>query len=238
MAAIGDSITAGVGASPDRFEAAPENTWTTGDADDEVMSHYERLLAAGAPIAGRNDNFAIPGANMADGPDQARRTVLSGAAYVTILLGANDVCTSSIETMTPVADFERDFRATLDILVSGLPQARMFVVSVPDIQRLWESFEESAVARQVWHAAGTCGALLHPTNTQSERDEARARNLAFNEILARVCAEEPRCRFDGNAVFDYAFTREEVAIDFFHPSHEGHRTLAELTWRYGYWPDV
>lgn len=238
IAAIGDSITAGVGAAPDEFGASPDHVWSTGDADDEVESHYERLLAAGAEIQERNDNFAFSGADMADGPEQARHVVASRASYVTILLGANDVCTSSIETMTPVADFERDFRDTLDILAQGLPAARFFVVSIPDVHRLWETFKDDPVAVRVWEGAGPCGAMLDPANGDEQREAARQRNIAFNEVLEAVCDEEPRCRHDQQAIFDYDFGSDSVALDYFHPSHQGHEILAEVTWRYGYWPDL
>lgn len=238
IAALGDSITAGVGAAPDEFAATPEHAWATGDADDDVSSHYERLVAADAPIDGRNHNYAFSGANMSDGPEQARRAVAARASYVTIFLGSNDVCTSSADTMTPVASFERDFRATVDVLTRGLPDARLFVISIPDIHRLWQAFGDDAIAPRIWDAAGTCGAMLDPSNTEAQRDAARDRNLAFNEVLERVCAQQDRCRFDNNAIYNYDFGRDLVAVDFFHPSHRGHEVLADVTWEYGYWPDL
>lgn len=237
MAAIGDSITAGVGAAPDDFNVAPEHAWATGRADDDVVSHYERLLALDAPVEGRRENFAVPGAKMADGPDQARRSVASGASYVTILLGANDICTATAEAMTPVAQFEDDFRTTLQILDSGLPDAVFFVLSIPDIHRLWETFEGHPAVRKLWETSGTCGSMFGRDSTDTGRRAARARNAAYNEVLETVCAEKQRCRFDNKAIFHHEFGRDLVAPDFFHPSHRGHEVLAELTWRYGYWPE-
>lgn len=238
MAAIGDSITAGVGASPQGFEASPEHAWSTGNVDDDVLSHYERLLAAGAPIEGRSYNFAVSGATMGDAPDQARKVVANGSAYVTILMGGNDVCASSLDTMTPVATFKRDLRATLDILARGLPQARFFVISIPNVHQLYETFKDDPIPPRVWDASGTCGAMLDPGNTDAERGQALQRNIDYNAALEEVCALEPRCRFDNNALFNYEFEGDHVAIDFFHPSHRGHQAIAELTWDYGYWPDL
>lgn len=238
IAAIGDSITAGVGASPDRFEASAEHVWVTGDAMDDVLSHYERLLAGGAPIQGQNHNFAVSGATMSDGPEQASRAVASGAEYVTIFLGSNDVCAGSVDAMTPVAHFEEQFRTTLESLARGLPAARFFVISIPDIHRLWETFRDDTIPQRIWDAAGTCGAMLDPGGSDEERQAARQRTQDFNDVLERVCAEESRCRFDNNAVFNHEFGGDLVAVDFFHPSHRGHEVLAELTWEYGYWPDL
>jgi lysophospholipase L1-like esterase len=238
IAAIGDSITAGVGASPQGFDTSPQHSWATGDADDDVISHHERLLAAGAPVDGQNYNFAESGATMADAPDQARRVVATGSSYVVILMGGNDVCASSLDTMTPVASFKRDFRTTLDILTRGLPQARFFVVSIPNVHRLWETFHNDPIPPRVWEAAGTCGAMLDAGNTDAERGRALQRNMDYNQALEEVCATEPRCRFDNHALFHYEFDADLVAVDYFHPSHQGHEVIAELTWDYGYWPDL
>lgn len=238
IAAIGDSITAGVGASPDRFDASAEHVWATGDATDDVLSHYERLLAGGASIRGQNHNFAVSGATMSDGPEQASRAVATGAEYVTILLGSNDVCAGSVDTMTTVAVFEEQFRTTLGTLARGLPAARFFVISIPDIHRLWETFRDDAIPKRIWDAAGTCGVMLDPDNADDVREAARQRNEDLNGVLESVCAEQSRCRFDNNAVFNYEFGGDLVAVDFFHPSHRGHEVLAELTWEYGYWPEL
>lgn len=238
IAAIGDSITAGAGASPQGFEISPQHAWATGDADDDVVSHYERLVAGGAAIQGRNHNLAESGATMADAPDQARRVIATGASYVVILMGGNDVCASSIETMTPVADFKRDFRATLNILGRGLPQARFFVISIPNVHQLWETFQDDPIPPRVWEAAGTCGAMLDPGNTDAERDQALQRNIDYNAVLEEICATEPRCRFDNHALFNNEFDADLVAVDYFHPSHQGHEVIADVTWEYGYWPDL
>ena len=52
---------------------------------------------------------------MADAPGQARTTVGQVAQYVTILMGANDLCGWD-GTLTPTATFRAQFAETLDIL--------------------------------------------------------------------------------------------------------------------------
>ncbi len=60
MAALGDSITQGVGADPATAAPATHLSWSTGNhPDDPAHSHYERLLAAGAPIQDRTVNLAL-----------------------------------------------------------------------------------------------------------------------------------------------------------------------------------
>ena len=41
-----------------------------------------------------------------------------------------------------------------------------------------------------------------------------------------------RCRYDGGALFEYRFTKAELSRwDWFHPSKQGQRKLAELAYR-------
>ena len=43
----------------------------------------------------------------------------------------------------------------------------------------------------------------------------------------------PRCTFDDNAVANYVFTSTHISTaDYFHPSVEGQRVLATVTWAY------
>lgn len=55
-------------------------------------------------------------------------------------------------------------------------------------------------------------------------------------MLAEECAKYTRCRFDGDAVFDYSFTRSDVSkLDDFHPSLTGQAHLASVTWANSWW---
>jgi lysophospholipase L1-like esterase len=237
MAAIGDSMTQAADACC-WYGDHPANSWSTGSASwDGVLSHYERIRALNPDIAGHNDNDSASGARMDDGPAQARRAVDQHARYVTILLGANDVCTSSPGTMTSVDSFRSDYQQTLQILFSGLPQrAHVFVSSIPDIHQLWAVYQDSLTAELVWAAAGICQSMLSTARSDADRQLVRQRSIDFNLVLEQECAKYSRCRFDGNAVFDYQFTRADVSkLDYFHPNLTGQAHLAEVTWNAGWW---
>lgn len=238
VAAIGDSITRAANPSPSMLGDNPEHSWVTGkDAEDGVTSHVERIAARGeAPAV---HNLAVSGARMAGAPAQAARAVETGADYVTILMGANDVCASSPERMTPLDDFEASLRETMDTIADGLPESRVYVVSIPEVHRLWTVLRDSVVARTVWRTFGICGAMLAEGNTDADREAVRERNMAFNRVLREVCATYERCLDDGGAVFEDDFDRDAVSsADHFHPSLEGQAALAEVSWSAGYWPDV
>jgi lysophospholipase L1-like esterase len=237
MAAIGDSMTQAADVCC-WYGDHPANSWSTGGAGwDGVLSHYERLRTLNPDLAGNNFNDAVSGARMDDGPGQAVRAVQQRARYVTILLGANDVCTSSLGSMTPVDAFRAHYQETLRILFDGLPRrAVVLVASIPDVYQLWRLYDGDAAAELVWDLANICQSLLSPARTDADRQQVRDRNIAFNQVLAQECAAYTRCRFDGNAVFNYPFSRADVSkLDYFHPSLTGQARLAEVTWRAGYW---
>jgi lysophospholipase L1-like esterase len=237
IAAIGDSMTQAADVCC-WYGDHPANSWSTGGAGwDPVSSHYERIRAANPSITGRSYNDAVSGARMSDATNQASRAVGQAADYVTILMGANDLCTSSVESMTPVATFRSQFQQALAALDSGLPRrSHIFVSSIPDIYQLWNIYHTSSAAQFVWDVADICQSLLSPDRTDEQRNQVRQRNIAFNTVLQEECGKYSRCRFDGNAVFDYQFNSGDVTtLDYFHPSLAGQSRLATLTWSRSWW---
>ena len=237
MAAIGDSMTQAADVCC-WYGDHPANSWSTGGAGwDGITSHYERLRALDPDIAGQRYNDAVSGARMSDGPGQAQRAVAQQAGYVTILLGANDLCTSSPGTMTSVDAFRRQFQQTLQILSEGLPsRARIFVASIPDVYQLWGIYHTDWLARSVWDIANICQSLLSPDRTAAQRALVRDRNIAFNDVLRSECAVVVHCRYDRGATFSHQFTRSDVSkLDYFHPSLSGQANLARITWAASWW---
>ncbi|GIH24184.1 hypothetical protein Aph01nite_24940 [Acrocarpospora phusangensis] len=233
LAALGDSISVGFNACG-WYVACTSRSWSAGDHPD-VNSHYLRLLAAGQAVKGRNLNFAVSGSTSADLLGQAARAVAAKATYVTILIGANDVCARSEKSMTPVAVYRQRVAAALGKLrPTG---ARVFLASVPDLKHLWRVGRDNVLARAFWSVGKVCPVLLAaPASTAKKdaerRDRVRARVVAYNAQLAEACAEYgPACRYDGGKVFGYPFSLDQVSgWDFFHPNAAGQRALAEITY--------
>ena len=239
MAAIGDSITQAANLDGSNIGAShPEHSWSTGyDTGDIVNSHYERLVKKNRKIKGMNFNKAVSGARMDDAPLQADNVVSTGAEYVTFLMGGNDVCTSSNTNLTPLASFEADFRLAMNKLATGLPNAKIYVLSVPDVYQLWRLFDGEWYPEWIWDSFDICQSMLSNSRTEADRQAVRAHNMAFNDILARVCAEYAKCKWDNYATFNYQFTRSDVSgVDYFHPSMTGQKNIAQQSWVAGYWP--
>jgi lysophospholipase L1-like esterase len=237
IAGIGDSITRAADVCCWYGDHPPQSWSTGGGLFDGISSHYERIRALNPAVNGRNYNDARSGARMRDAQAQAQVAVTQQAAYVTILMGANDVCTDSASTMTSVDDFRAQFAAAMNTLAAGLPAgSHVFVASIPNVYRLWQLFRDNLAAQLVWSLAQICQSMLSPFNTEADRQAVVTREQAFNQVLDDVCGGYAFCRFDDGAVFDYQFTSGQVSkLDYFHPSLSGQAALASLTWQHSWW---
>jgi lysophospholipase L1-like esterase len=237
MASLGDSITRGFNACGWFFDCT-SRSWSTG-ANDGVTSHYERLQGIDPTMSSRS-NLARSGAKVNELPAQAQAAVDRAAGYVTVLIGANDACTSSEDTMTSVADFQVSVTAALDILAASPTPPAVLVASIPDVHRLWEVGKDSSSARTAWSTYQICQSMLaNPTSTADADVERRARvrqRVAdYNGVLAATCAQHDFCTDDGQAVFAYPFERSHLSTwDYFHPNSSGQNVLAEVTWAAGF----
>ena len=238
MASTGDSITRAFNTGLIPYTDAPRNSWSTGSRA-YVLSHYRRIVAVNSRIFGRNFNDARSGANMAELERQMQTVNTLGVEYVTVLMGANDVCASSEAAMTPVSEFRAEFERAMNTVTAGSPSALVYVVSIPDVYRLWLVLHQNPNARLAWRLTGFCKSMLARPGSTAPEDEARRqrvrqREIEYNAVLSEVCVLYVQCRFDGNAVFNYPFQPRHVSTwDYFHPSLEGQRVLADVSWNAG-----
>jgi GDSL-like lipase/acylhydrolase family protein len=233
IASTGDSITRAFNDCWFPYVDCPSASWSTGTSS---YSQYRRIQAVNLGITGRSYNHAVTGADMADLYGQVQGVIGRHAEYVTILMGANDVCASSEAGMTDVAVFRDQFNAAMASLTASLPGSRVFVSSIPDIYQLFSLYRYDLGANTVWAVAGICQSMLaYPFSNLpgdvARRARVRQRNIDYNTELEQVCSTYVQCRFDGNAVFNTAFVRSDVSTrDYFHPSVNGQAKLAAVTW--------
>jgi lysophospholipase L1-like esterase len=240
MASTGDSITRAFNDCGFPYVDCPSASWSTGTST-TVNSHYLRLKALNPAITGHAYNDAKSGAKMSALAGQMTTAVSQNAQYVTVLMGGNDACTSTISGMTPVDTFQAQFTSALATVTSALPNTKVFVASVPNIYHLWEIFKDNASARTIWALFGVCQSLLARPLSTDPQDVARRqqfyqRVVDYNSALATVCSAYSQCRFDGGVVFTTTFNTGDVTTrDYFHPSISGQTKLASVTWTASYW---
>lgn len=234
MAALGDSITAGVGSCL-TLVACSRNSWSTGGGS-SVESHYQRIREANNKIKGNSDNYAVPGAHVEAIAEQADRAVRAKAQYVTVMIGVNDACTSRVDDMTSVREFRAGVDAGLAKLKKGLPKSRILVVSLPDVYRLWQLGKDDERAVRAW-SRGVCQSLLAKPTSTAEADDQRRERVRdrlddYNDQLQQACkAYGKRCRWDGGAVHAVRFSLSLVnKLDYFHPNAAGQNRIADVTY--------
>lgn len=240
MASTGDSITRAYNTGWFPYTDNPSASWSTG-TNSTVVSHYSRLLALNAAIKGKNYNDAKSGAKMADLAGQMNTVVSQHVGYVTVLMGGNDVCTSSESTMTSVASFQSSFTNAMNTITNGSPSTLVYVASIPNVYQLWSILKNNSTARATWALFSVCQSMLaNPLSTAQADVDRRARVLQreidFNSVLSTVCGAYAQCRFDNGAVFGTAFKTSDISTrDYFHPSLAGQKKLAAVSWSAGYW---
>lgn len=235
MASTGDSITRAYNTGSIGFTDAPANSWSTG-TNTSVNSHYVRILASNPTINGFNYNDAVTGAQMVDLAGQIGNVNSQHVDYVTVLMGANDACTSTEAQMTPVDTFRAQFQSALNALAAGSPDARVYILSVPNIYNLWSILHNNSSARTVWGLFSICQSMLANPSSIAQADVDRRnrvnqRVVDYNTQLAQVCATNIHCRFDNNTVYNTAFLPTDVSTrDYFHPSLSGQTKLAQASY--------
>jgi len=240
IASTGDSITRAYNTGFFPYLDNPSASWSTG-TNSSVRSHYSRLLALQPLISGHAYNDARSGAKMIDLAGQLATAAKQRVDYVTVLMGGNDVCTSSESAMTSVATFRSQFVTAMNTFTASSPSTRVYVVSIPNVYNLWAVLKDNLTARAVWALFGVCQSMLaNPQSTAQADVDRRARvlqrDIDFNATLQSVCALYVHCRFDDNAVFNTTFVASDITSrDYFHPSISGQAKLAAVSWAAGYW---
>jgi lysophospholipase L1-like esterase len=235
MAATGDSITRAFNTCRPIFTDCPANSWATG-TEASVNSFYLRILERNAGISGHLNNDAVSGAKMTNLPGQVSNAVTQRVEYVTIGMGANDVCTTEEGTMTSVASFRSSFESAIRTLRERLPGATISVGSIPNIYSLWRVLHTNRAALTAWSTFSICQSMLRRAESLAAADEERRlrvqrRELEFNSVLANVCATYEKCQYDRGTAYEYSFEAGEVSTnDYFHPSLRGQASIANIEW--------
>ncbi|TXS55013.1 SGNH/GDSL hydrolase family protein [Streptomyces sp. t39] len=234
VAAVGDSITRGFDACMVLADC-PEVSWATG-SDTSVDSVALRLLGPGR-VASHSWNHAVSGADASDLPGQMAKAAAHRPELVTVMVGANDACADSLDRMTPVDAFRESVTTAMEVLREEAPKAQVYMSSVPDLKRLWATGRDDALGSRIWQL-GICATMLGDAQDDSaparqRRDTVHQRVIAYNQVLKDVCAEDERCRHDGGDVFGFRFTETQLSRwDWFHPSKDGQRRLADIAYRH------
>lgn len=212
---------------------APQNSWSTGTGN-KVESHYNRIQGAtGQQIYAYN--VSKSGSKSSDLTRQAELVAAQNVGYVTILSGANDICSaSSLTTATTAAAYKSNVRAALATL-SKTGDTDVLLASVPSLISVYNAGKNSTQAQQIWAAYSVCSPMLgNPTDVSESANNRRAaveaRVQEYNLALREVCSEFSNCTYDDEAVYETEITLDDLSVDYFHANIAGQNKLAENTW--------
>lgn len=231
LGAVGDSISAGTNTS--RLGDNRDLSWSTGTRA-ESDSHLKKLsLRYGQPVTGRNE--AVSGSTVHDLEPQITRVLAYRPDFLTITVGANDVCSWSATHSRELELFETTLQAHLQRIVDALPHIKIYVAAIPDMYNLWQIASQRSGCQSRWNLMRICPALLARDVSELDRQGFVERWRDANDAIEAVAG-----RFPNNVYFDpsMAETRFEwqhvSTVDCFHPSVAGQNLLSEKTWEGGW----
>lgn len=234
IAVVGDSMSVGMAACGTRDEC-PAASWALG-TDADVSSIRERLAAAegGAEIASLS--LARPGAVVSDRITAVEKAKGKSADLVLVAVGTNDVCTSSMDKITPVDEFAQTYGELLATIRAGVPEAPIVATSLPDISQLWAAGRDDSSIVSLWNQSPSCRTLLGDADSDAAADEARRASVmetwaGYNTAIADACAAVSDCTSDDGAISRISFSLDDISTaDHFHPSASGQAKVAEAAW--------
>lgn len=233
-------------------------SWSTGHfgLPVEVKSHARRLkelLPFGTNF--KVKNAAVSGAESLDvlqdqwpklrqwSHDKLGR---SAPEYVTLLIGANNVCRDLVEDMTPTEVFMSHVGGVMDEILATSPDTHIMVSALPAIETLRDvasdskllGFAPAETCRDFWELANVCFTLTReedPARRAMVAERVRDYNLALRHYAeTRRAQYGDRVRVSWN-VYEGRFTDNDISVDCFHPNPEGQNKIADYTWTNSWW---
>lgn len=183
-------------------------------------------------------NDAKTGANMPALDGQLATAAGPGVQYVTVLIGANDLCTSTIAGMTRTATFESEFNTALTDFFARDPSAIVSVSSLPNIYQLWSVLRTNSSAENAWkhlqHLPEHAEHQQHGGDAPASRCPGTGRQSGVGSRLCRFAG----CHWENLTGYKFAFEAADISgTDYVSPEHGrperhcggdlGRRTLPE-----------
>ena len=241
---LGDGGAAGHASNPAHtFQDAPENSWATG-TNPAVDSVYSRILALNPAARGHSVNLARDDLSTASFTAQMHRAIALNPKpdLVIIELGDRAVASCDGHDDAHYADFRAEWDTVLQTLTTGLPHARIFVVSPwgGSYGSSWGSFDSYVKyldgldeGARLQHAGKRlCQFVESPSGRVVSARVAYMKKTwaSYEAQKAAACARFPQCHYDGGVAGRIAVTAADVAPGGGYPTIQGNARLAAAEW--------
>jgi lysophospholipase L1-like esterase len=233
MGAVGDSISVAVNASG--WGALPEQSWSTGSsASGEVNSHFKQLKDH-VGVSVQRYNVAQGGATSASLQQQLDPLLKVKPDYVTVLIGANDVCSWRDSYDSKIAAYLERMRAALQRLIKANPEVKVYLGPLPNLYSVWKVGKQKG-CQWFWDFTNICSGMFHSSRTEEQRQELLTIIRKTNEGLQALAQEFPEHVKFNLALFEVPIEAAHISTsDCFHPSIAGQNMIAEKTWETGWY---
>ncbi len=228
VGALGDSISAGFDAV--RLGDNREMSWSTGDST-EVKSHAQRLAQqTNRPVTTFNE--AIAGSVVTDLDQQVERLLPHKPDYITIDIGANDLCTWPSDYTAQLGAYEGHLHDLVNQIVTALPQSKVVLAPIPNLYNLWQVASPQPGCQERWDLIGICTPLLGSNVSDADRQAFTVRWQLANAAIDRIAASFPaNVLHDPNGANTRFEWQHVSTVDCFHPSVAGQNLLSEVAWK-------
>lgn len=234
MAAIGDSITKAFN-SGGFFIPRPRNSWSAGSS--KYVESHKTKLENYFDMSVDAYNFAKSGSEIRDLNVQVREVLRLKPDYLTVLIGANDVCGWDEDYEAELNFYAAELARHLDRIVETIPDIKILLVSIPDIYQLQQLGSKNQ-CQSKWNFTHFCSAMLGQDRTEADRLLVAEKWERANAALEALSENYPENVKFAASVKNYQFAIDEVSkVDCFHPSVAGQKKLADETWADSWFQD-
>jgi hypothetical protein len=209
--------------------AAGENSWATG-TNPAVNSVYQRILARNPSIGGHRTDLTSAGANADALPEQAQRAVKLVPKPELFVVQITDDDIECPLSQLKTSAFASPLGYALDILATGAPQAKVFVVGRFGNPAAYARTLTAAERRSIG-GTGACDFIDPRGRVVAGKLAAIERIIDQYEFrLDRQCRRFAPCRYDGGAFARIPDRRAYFASDLKHLSVQGQAKAAAVAW--------
>jgi lysophospholipase L1-like esterase len=230
MGALGDSITTGFNSY--HFLSDKKGSWSTGNNKTPDFESHKMKIEKLIERSVEAHNMAVPAVKSKNLIKQVKKLlrVAPKPDYVTILIGANDICSWKSEYQEDLEKYKDNVTYAVKKIIDANAHAKILLVPLPNMVRLYELGKDKRKCQMVWALTQLCRPLFKKDVTDNERDQFAERVKGINSKLKEISELYPSNAFFYEVLEEVNFDEKHVSeIDCFHPSAYGQKMIAEYT---------
>lgn len=224
------------------------NSWSTGK---RIRSHYRLLKELNPDIQAAN--LSVSSSFAKDIWEKEIPSLIEWSRknnqvpeYVTLLVGANDLCAESLDKTTTVSSFNDSVAKSLDFLMSASAKTKVMVLPLIRLDLLEENVGDAFVlpapkmstCHQIWDMIPLCQSVTGAVNS-ADRERLKNKVDDFNQVfksnvdrLRRKYGDRIRISWEHRNIEPQ---KEYVAVDCFHPNKKAQEDYSLSTWKNTWW---